>query len=69
MQLQVQDVLNNLDETDREILVLRHFEQLTNSETAKVLGISKSAASKRFIAAVRRLKTQLKAIPGLADQF
>lgn len=69
LQLHVQDGLNSLAPIDREVLVLRHFEQLSNSETAAVLGISKSAASKRFIVALGRLKDILSQVPGLADQF
>jgi RNA polymerase sigma-70 factor (ECF subfamily) len=65
LQLKVQEALNNLDPIDREVLVLRHFEHLSNGETAQVLGIKKSAASKRFIVALRRLKEELKTIPGL----
>ena len=49
LQLRVQEALNSLEPIDREVLVLRHFEYLSNSETAGVLRISKSAASKRFI--------------------
>ena len=69
LQLRVQEALNSLDPIDREVLVLRHFEQLSNSETAKVLGISKSAASKRFIVALRRLKEVLNQVTGLEEQF
>jgi RNA polymerase sigma-70 factor, ECF subfamily len=69
LQLRVQEALNNLDPVDREVLVLRHFEHLSNSETAAVLGISKSAASKRFIVALRRLKEVLSQVAGLEEQF
>jgi RNA polymerase sigma-70 factor (ECF subfamily) len=69
LQLRVQEALNNLDPADREVLVLRHFEQLTTSETARVLGISRSAAGKRFITALKRLKEELSHIPGLAQRF
>src|SRR5262250_1690627 len=48
-QIRVQEALNNLDPLDREVLTLRHFEMLSNDETAQVLGISKKAASKRFL--------------------
>ncbi len=41
--------LNALEPVDREVLVLRHFEQLTNEETAQPLGIGRSAASKRYV--------------------
>ena len=69
LQIQVQEALNNLEPIDREVLVLRHFEHLSNSQVALVLGISKSAASKRFIVAIKRLKDQLQNVPGLADRF
>ena len=45
-----------MDPIDREVLALRHFEQLTNAETARVLGISETAASKRYVRALERLK-------------
>jgi len=64
MQLLVQDVLNSMDPVDREILVLRNFEQLTTTETAEALGIKRSTASKRYIAALKRLKQVLSATPG-----
>jgi RNA polymerase sigma-70 factor (ECF subfamily) len=43
----VQEALNGMDPIDREVLTLRHFEHLSNEETALVLGLSKSAASNR----------------------
>ena len=49
---------------DREVLVLRHFEQLSNGECARVLGLSESAATKRYLRALRRLKDVLSALPG-----
>jgi hypothetical protein len=49
---------------DREVVVLRHFEELSNIEAAEVLGIETSAASKRYIRAIRRLKAILDAVPG-----
>jgi RNA polymerase sigma-70 factor, ECF subfamily len=45
-----------LDEVDREILLLRHFEELSNAETAAVLGLHAPAASKRYVRALARLK-------------
>lgn len=47
--------LDAMNETDREILALRHFEHLSNSETAAVLGISPTAASNRYVRAAARL--------------
>ena len=53
-----------MDPIDREVLVLRHFEELTNGEAAQVLGLDKSAASKRYVRALVRLKEILAALPG-----
>jgi RNA polymerase sigma-70 factor, ECF subfamily len=64
MQLKLQDALNSMDPIDREVVVLRHFEELNNIETAAVLGIEPSAASKRYLRAIRRLKLILDQIPG-----
>jgi RNA polymerase sigma-70 factor (ECF subfamily) len=67
MQLRLQEALNTMDALDREVLVLRHFEELTNGEAAEVLGIQKSAASKRYIRALTRLREILAAIPGFLE--
>jgi RNA polymerase sigma-70 factor (ECF subfamily) len=67
MQVRLQEALNTMDALDREVLVLRHFEELSNAETAEVLGIEKSAASKRYIRALARLKDILVAIPGFFE--
>jgi RNA polymerase sigma-70 factor (ECF subfamily) len=63
-QLRVQEALNSMDPIDREVLTLRHFEQLSNEETAAVLGLKKSAASNRYVRALKRLKEIL---AGLLD--
>jgi RNA polymerase sigma-70 factor (ECF subfamily) len=47
LQIHIQEALNGMDPIDREVLALRHFEQLSNSETAQVLGLSEAAASNR----------------------
>jgi RNA polymerase sigma-70 factor (ECF subfamily) len=65
MQLRVQDALNAMDPIDREVLALRHFEELTNKETAAVLGLQQTAASNRYVRALRRLKEILSTVPGL----
>ena len=64
LQLRLQEVLNTMDPIDREILTLRHFEEMNNNETAQVLGISKTAASNRYIRALKRLKDALSGMPG-----
>jgi RNA polymerase sigma-70 factor (ECF subfamily) len=66
-QLRVQEALNGMDPIDREVLTLRHFEMLTNEETAQVLGIKKTAASNRYLRALRRIKEIVAGIPGLGD--
>ena len=67
MKLRLQEALNTMDPLDREVLVLRHFEELSNRETAEVLGIQKSAASKRYVRALTRFKDIVTAIPGFLD--
>ena len=64
MQLKLQEALNGMEPIDREVVVLRHFEELNNVETAQVLGLDASAASKRYIRALRRLKGILDRMPG-----
>jgi RNA polymerase sigma-70 factor (ECF subfamily) len=65
--IRLQEALNSLEPFDREILALRHFEELSNSEAALVLGLDKSAASKRYARALVRLKNILAALPGGLD--
>jgi RNA polymerase sigma-70 factor (ECF subfamily) len=62
--LRLEAALNSMDPLDREVLVLRHFEELSNNEAAQVLNIQSSAASKRYIRALRRLKEILHDMPG-----
>jgi len=58
------EALDAMDETDREVLALRHFEQLGNKEAAEVLGLSTTAASNRYVRALKRLGELLAALPG-----
>jgi RNA polymerase sigma-70 factor (ECF subfamily) len=60
----LQEAINQLDPIDREVLSLRHFEQLNRAETARVLGIEEEAAAKRYIRALKRLKDTLAGMPG-----
>ncbi|MFL5242674.1 MAG: sigma-70 family RNA polymerase sigma factor [Gemmataceae bacterium] len=62
--LRVQEALNTLNPIDREILSLRHFEQLTRAEAAQSLGIEEAAAAKRYVRALKRLKDVLAGMPG-----
>jgi RNA polymerase sigma-70 factor (ECF subfamily) len=65
LRVRLQEALDSLEPIDREILVLRHFEELNNNEAAAALGLDKSAASKRYLRALRRLKTVLEEFPEL----
>ncbi len=56
--------LQALAEHDREILALRHFEELSNREAARLLEISEPAASLRYTRALVRLKQVLHTLPG-----
>ena len=62
--VRLQEALNGMDELDREVLALRHFEQLSPAETAQVLGITKKAAGMRYLRALTRLKEILTDLPG-----
>lgn len=61
--LRLQEVLDGMDPVDREIIALRHFEQLTSEETAEVLEMSKSGAGSRYIRAIIRLRKALSEFP------
>jgi RNA polymerase sigma-70 factor (ECF subfamily) len=67
MRVQLQEALEALEPLDREVLALRHFEQLTNSEAAQILAISESGASSRYLRAIKRLRGVLTGVPGFFD--
>ncbi|MBI4601189.1 MAG: sigma-70 family RNA polymerase sigma factor [Planctomycetes bacterium] len=52
----IQNALDSLDATDREILVLRYFEKLSSAEAAQVLGLREEATRKRYLKALKRLR-------------
>ena len=54
-----QGAIEELEEIDREVILMRHFEQLSNSEVAAALNLSEPAASMRYLRAIRRLRTLL----------
>ena len=62
--LLVQEALNSMDPIDREVLALKHFEQLSTAEIAAVLGLSKAGAGSRYLRAIKRLREILAQIPG-----
>jgi len=64
----VQEALNSMDAVDREVLALKHFEQLSTTEIAEVLGLSKAGAGSRYLRAIKRLREILERLPGF-DQL
>jgi RNA polymerase sigma-70 factor (ECF subfamily) len=64
IKMRLAQALDMMDSTDREVLTLRHFEQLTNAEAAEVVGIEERAAAKRYLRALERLKIILSELPG-----
>jgi len=65
----LQEALASMDALDREVLALRHFEYLSNSETARILDITENAASNRYVRAIKRLKEILATIPGMRETY
>lgn len=56
---QVENVIEELDDQDREIILMRHYEHLSNLEIAEVLNLRPPAASMRYLRAIRRLRELL----------
>ena len=69
LKIRLQEALNTMDALDREVLALRHFEQLTRAEIAQLLDISEAAVSKRYIRALKKLKEILIHMPGIAEEM
>jgi RNA polymerase sigma-70 factor, ECF subfamily len=59
MQLRLQDALNSMDPMEREILILCHFEDLSNVEAAMVLGLETKVAGQGYIRAMKKLKDMM----------
>ena len=66
--VQLEQAIDSMEQIDREVLALRHFEELTNSEVAEVLGIQQKAASIRYVRALKRLKDVIAKLPGFEDE-
>lgn len=64
---QLEQALDGMNEIDREVLAMRHFEELTNRETAQIIGISEQAASVRYMKALGRLKHVMEAVAQIRD--
>jgi RNA polymerase sigma-70 factor (ECF subfamily) len=61
--IMLQETLNGMDAIDREVLTLRHCEQLSNEETATVLGISLAQASEAYVRALKRISVIMASLP------
>lgn len=64
---QLEAALARMDPIDREVLLMRHFEDLSNNEIAEALGLQPSGATMRYTRALRRLKDMLCEFPALCD--
>ena len=65
---QIEAALESMDQIDREIIAMRHFEELRNCEVAELLGIKEAAASNRYMRALARLREVLQNVPGFLDE-
>jgi RNA polymerase sigma-70 factor (ECF subfamily) len=65
---QLRQAIDRMDPIDREVLALRHFEELANHEVAEVLNIEQKAASIRYVRAVKRLAKILEDLPGFSAE-
>jgi RNA polymerase sigma-70 factor (ECF subfamily) len=63
------EALDRLDPPDREVVALRHFDQLSNGEVARALGLSDAAAGMRYLRALRRLRALLGETPSQSGSF
>jgi RNA polymerase sigma-70 factor, ECF subfamily len=64
----LQETLNAMEPLDREVLTLRHCEQLSNEEAATVLKVSSAAASEAYIRALKRISVIVASLPGLSGK-
>jgi RNA polymerase sigma-70 factor (ECF subfamily) len=62
LQRRLNEALAQLDDADREIILMRHHEQLSNQDVAAALDLSEAAASMRYLRALRKLRGVL--VPG-----
>ena len=53
--IQFENALNSMDDTDREVIIMRHYEFMSNKEVAVALNVSEHAASMRYVRALRKV--------------
>ena len=61
----IEMAIHHLKENDREIILMRHYEQLNNQEIAQALGLTEPAASMRYLRAIKRLREVIESLPDL----
>jgi RNA polymerase sigma-70 factor (ECF subfamily) len=59
LQRRLESAVAAMDDDDREMILMRHFEQLSNQEVATILDLTEAAASMRYLRAIRRLRALL----------
>jgi RNA polymerase sigma-70 factor (ECF subfamily) len=64
---QIESAVHLLRDNDREIILMRHYEQLDNQEIAQALGLSEPAASMRYLRALKRLREIINSMPRLNE--
>ena len=62
---QIESAVQMLRDNDREIILMRHYEQLDNQEIAQSLGLTEPAASMRYLRALKRLREIIEGMPAL----
>ena len=66
----LKEALDQMDATDREVLILRHYEDLTHEEVAHELSIQRPAAIQRYVRALKKIQKILASMPeGLVDTW
>ncbi|REK19219.1 MAG: RNA polymerase factor sigma-70 [Planctomycetota bacterium] len=68
LEMRFQAAIETLEDNDREVVLMRHFEQLSNKDVAEALQISESAAGMRYLRAMRRLRAMLQEPPSQASE-
>ena len=65
----IERAILQLKEGDREVILMRHYEQLNNQEIAQTLGLSEPAASMRYLRAIKRLRELIESLPDLHKEL
>ncbi len=69
LRTRLESIIDRLPPADKEVLALRHFEQLSPLETAQVLQISEKAAGMRYVRALKKLRDAISKLPDGLSQW